>query len=184
MQAPGECSPGEHRVGLVARHRALVCPSTGRRTSGRCRPQRLRSVANNITTPTPRHTASDSLGGDRSASAAGPGVSTVWADAAALGPPPAFFHAAVGPRSRSTRFRLSSGPNRQGRTLATSSFRTIPGEFPQDLVESILPGSGQGVYELRPHAPVGGWLARIIRGGLDSDTSGVWKVAGVGLRWT
>ena len=27
-------------------------------------------------------------------------------------------------------------------------------------------------------------LARIIRGGLDSDTSGVWKVAGVGLRWT
>ena len=26
--------------------------------------------------------------------------------------------------------------------------------------------------------------ARIIRGGLDSDTSGVWKVAGVGLRWT
>ena len=27
-------------------------------------------------------------------------------------------------------------------------------------------------------------LARIIRGGLDSDTSGVWKVAGAGLRWT
>ena len=46
------------------------------------------------------------------------------------------------------------------------------------VVEPLWPDTKTGGRARR------GPLARIIRGGLDSDTSGVWKVAGVGLRWT
>ena len=67
-----------------------------------------------------------------SASAAGPGVSTGWADAACPRTAGGVLSMPRSGRGAARRDSPSSGPNRQGRTLATAPSGD-PGEFPQDL---------------------------------------------------
>ena len=95
--------------------------------------------------PSSRSTPSVSAG--RSA------VPAAVAGGVALAGPVAVFAAGAGPTSRSTRSPFPR-PESSRSSAAAQLLQTVPREFPQHLVESSLPGSGQDVDELRPHAPV------------------------------